>query len=70
MTEKRGMSVRTEKTIRLVLMCLLGGIFGILAVALDNQPLGYIGGALVLVGVLIGPLSSRLITGATRGGKP
>lgn len=57
----RHMSARTEKTLRLVAVCLLASAFGIVAVALDSQVWGYIAAGIILAGILIGPLSARLL---------
>lgn len=58
----RRLSARAEKTIRLVVMCALAAIFGIAAVARDDETLGYIAIGIMLTGILIGPLTSRLLT--------
>jgi hypothetical protein len=58
----RKLSARAEKTIRLVVMCALAAVFGIAAVARDDETLGYIAIGIMLVGILIGPVTSRLLT--------
>jgi hypothetical protein len=55
-------SGRTEKTVRLVLMCALAAIFGITAVATESETWGYIAIGIMLAGILIGPVTSRLLT--------
>jgi hypothetical protein len=55
----RRLTPRAEKTIRLVTVCLLAAILGIIAVALDNEAVGYAAMALVLAGILAGPLVAR-----------
>ena len=55
----RRLSPRAEKTIRLVTVCALAAILGIVAVALDNEAIGYAAMALVLAGILAGPLVAR-----------
>jgi len=55
-------SARTEKTVRLVAACLLGAVFGIVAVARDSEAWGWIGVGIILAGILVGPLTSRLLT--------
>ena len=56
----RRLSPRAEKTIRLVVtVCAVAAILGIVAVALDNEALGYAAMALVLAGILAGPLVAR-----------
>jgi hypothetical protein len=55
----RRLSPRGEKTIRLVAVCALAAILGIIAVALDNQAIGYVCMGLVLAGILAGPLVAR-----------
>jgi hypothetical protein len=57
----RRLSPRAEKTVRLVSMCALAGAFGIAAVALDSEALGYAAVAIVLVGILAGPLVARVL---------
>jgi hypothetical protein len=63
----RRLSPRAEKTLRLVTVCLLAAVLGIVAVALDSQALGYVAIAIVLVGILAGPLIERRLF---RGGPP
>lgn len=55
----RRLSPRAEKTIRLVAVCALAGILGIVAVALDNEVIGYVAMGLVLAGILAGPIVAR-----------
>lgn len=62
MTVARTMSPRTEKTIRLVGVCAFSSIFGITAVVRDSEALGWIAISLMLAGILVGPLSARLLT--------
>ena len=57
----RRLSPRAEKTIRLVTVCAAAAVIGIVAVALDSEALGYAAAALVLAGILAGPLVSRLL---------
>ena len=52
----RRLSPRAEKTIRLVVVCAVAAILGIVAVALDSEALGYAAMALVLLGILAGPV--------------
>jgi hypothetical protein len=54
----RRLSPRAEKTIRLVSVCVLAAILGIVAVALDNEAIGYVSMGLVLAGILAGPPST------------
>jgi hypothetical protein len=44
-----------------VTVCALAAILGIVAVALDSEPVGYATIALVLAGILAGPLVARLL---------
>jgi hypothetical protein len=53
------LSPRGEKTVRLVTVCALAAILGIVAVALDNEAVGYAAMGLVLAGILAGPLVER-----------
>ena len=55
----RRLSPRAEKTIRLVAVCALAAILGIVAVALDNEAIGYVAMGLVLAGILAGPIVAR-----------
>jgi hypothetical protein len=43
-------------------MCALAAVFGITAVARDDETLGYIAIGIMLTGILIGPVTSRLLT--------
>jgi hypothetical protein len=42
-----------------VAVCLLAAVLGIIAVALDNEAVGFAAMALVLAGILVGPLIAR-----------
>lgn len=66
MERLRRLSPRGEKTIRLVAICVLAAAFGITAVALDSEVWGYIAGAIILVGILVGPITSRALTADRR----
>jgi hypothetical protein len=57
----RRLSPRAEKTIRLVVSCAVAAVLGILAVVRDSEPLGYAAVAVVLVGILAGPVVARLL---------
>ena len=57
----RRLSPRAEKTIRLVVVCALATVLGIIAVARDSEPLGYAAVAIVLAGILAGPLVARIL---------
>jgi hypothetical protein len=66
----RRLSPRGEKTVRLVTVCVLAAVLGIVAVALDNEAVGYAAMGLVLAGILVGPLIERhLFRGGPPGGK-
>lgn len=58
-------STRVEKTVRLVATCALAAVFGITAVVRDSETWGWIGVGILLVGILVGPLTSRLLTEET-----
>lgn len=58
----RRLSPRAEKTIRLVAVCALAGVFGIVAVALDSEAWGYAAAAIVLAGILAGPVVAWLLS--------
>jgi hypothetical protein len=55
-------SARTEKTVRLVLACAVASVFGITAVVIESETWGYIAISIMLAGILIGPVTSRLLT--------
>ena len=57
----RRLSPRAEKTIRLMVSCAVAAVLGILAVVRDSEPLGYADVAVVLVGILAGPVVARLL---------
>jgi multisubunit Na+/H+ antiporter MnhF subunit len=57
----RHLSPRAEKTIRLVSVCTLAAVLGIIAVARDSEPVGYAAMALVLLGILAGPVVARFL---------
>ncbi len=63
----RRLTPRAEKTLRLVAVCVLAAVLGIVAVALDSEAVGFAAMALVLAGILAGPLVARLLA---RGGPP
>jgi hypothetical protein len=56
----RRLSPRAEKTIRLVVVCAIAAVLGIVAVARDSEALGFAAVAIVLAGILAGPLVARL----------
>ena len=58
----RRLSPRAEKTIRLVVVCDVAAVLGILAVINDSEALGYTAVAILLAGILAGPLVARLLT--------
>ena len=58
----RGLSPRAEKTIRLGVSCALAAVLGIIAVVTDSEPLGYIAVAIVLLGILAGPVVARVLS--------
>ncbi len=57
----RRLSPRAEKTIRLVVVCAIAAVLGIIAVARDSETLGYAAVAIVLAGILAGPLVARIL---------
>jgi hypothetical protein len=57
----RRLSPRAEKTIRLVTVCAVAGVLGIIAVAIDSEALGYAAVGIVLGGILAGPLVARIL---------
>lgn len=66
----RRLSPRAEKTIRLVVSCVVAAPLGIIAVANDDETLGFIAVGIVLAGILAGPVVSRvLFAGGTGKGR-
>ena len=63
-----GLSPRAEKTIRLVVTCAMPRRSGIIAVATDNETLGYIAVAIVLAGIVAGPVVARVLSRPGRRG--
>lgn len=57
----RRLSPRAEKTIRLVVTCLIASTLGIAAVVTDSEALGYAAAGIVLAGILAGPLVARVL---------
>jgi hypothetical protein len=57
----RSLSPRAEKTIRLVAVCAVAGVLGIIAVVSDSEALGYTAVGIVLGGILAGPLVARVL---------
>ena len=64
----RRLSPRAEKTIRLVVVCAVAAVLGILAVARDSEPLGYAAVAIIIAGILAGPVVARLLLPPGDGG--
>jgi multisubunit Na+/H+ antiporter MnhG subunit len=62
----RRLTPRAEKTIRLVSVCAVAAVLGIVAVALDSETLGFAAMAVVLAGILAGPVIARAL--ARQGG--
>ena len=58
----RRLSPRAEKTIRLVVVCAVAAVLGIIAVVKDSEALGFVAVGIVLAGILAGPLIARLLT--------
>ena len=57
----RHLSPRAEKTIRLVAVCAVAAVLGIIAVARDSETLGYVAVGIVLAGILAGPVLARFL---------
>ncbi len=57
----RRLSPRAEKTIRLVTVCAVAAVLGIIAVVQDSEALGYAAVGIVLAGILAGPVIARLL---------
>ena len=58
----RRLSPRAEKTIRLVVVCAVATVVGILAVTRGSEALGYAAAGIVLAGIFAGPLVARALT--------
>lgn len=61
MSRLRRLSPRAEKSIRLLVTCLIAAPLGIISVAEDNEPLGYVAVGVVLAGIVAGPLAARML---------
>ena len=57
----RRLSPRAEKTIRLVTTCVIAAPLGMIAVATDNETLGFIAVGIVLAGIVAGPAVARVL---------
>jgi hypothetical protein len=57
----RRLSPRAEKTIRLVTVCAVAAVLGIMAVVRDSEALGYAAVGIVLSGILAGPVVARFL---------
>ena len=64
----RRLSPRAEKTIRLVVVCAVATVVGILAVTRGSEALGYAAAGIVLAGIFAGPLVARALT--SKGNEP
>lgn len=64
----RRLSPRAEKTIRLVVVCAVAAVLGIIAVVRDSEAIGYTAVAILLAGILAGPLVARLLVPPERSG--
>lgn len=57
----RRLSPRAEKTIRLVVVSAVAAVLGIIAVVRDSEAIGYTAVAILLAGILAGPIVARLL---------
>jgi hypothetical protein len=57
----RRLSPRAEKTIRLVVTCVIAAPLGIIAVVNDDETLGFIAVGIVLAGIIAGPAVARIL---------
>ena len=57
----RRLSPRAEKTIRLVVTCVVAAPLGMIAVANDDETLGYVAVGIVVAGILAGPAVTRVL---------
>jgi hypothetical protein len=60
--ERRRVTPRTEKSIRLALAGLLAAIPGLIGIATGTVWLGYLAAAIVVLAILLGPVSERHFT--------
>ena len=58
----RRLSPRAEKTIRLVVTCVIAAPLGIIAVVNDNETLGFIAVGIVVAGIVAGPAVARVLS--------
>lgn len=66
----RRLSPRAEKTIRLVVTCVIAAPLGIYSVANEDETLGFIAVGIVLAGIIAGPVVARILfTGAPAKGR-
>jgi hypothetical protein len=63
------LSARAEKTIRLVVSCAVAAVLGIIAVVTESEALGYVAVAVVLLGILAGPVIARVLVRPGEGGR-
>lgn len=57
----RRLSPRAEKTIRLVVTCLIAAPLGIWSVANENETLGFVAVGIVVAGIVAGPAVQRVL---------
>ncbi|MBJ7454472.1 MAG: hypothetical protein JHC74_00270 [Thermoleophilia bacterium] len=57
----RRLSPRAEKTIRLVVTCVIAAPLGIIAVVNDDETLGFVAVGIVLAGIIAGPAVARIL---------
>ncbi len=57
----RRLTPRAEKSIRLLVTCLIAAPLGIISVAGDDETLGFIAVGIILAGILAGPPIARLL---------
>jgi hypothetical protein len=57
----RRLSPRAEKSIRLLVTCVIAAPLGMISVANDDETLGFIAVAIVLAGIVAGPLVARVL---------
>ncbi len=57
----RRLSPRAEKSIRLVVACVIAAPLGMISVANDDETLGFIAVGIVLAGIVAGPVVARVL---------
>ncbi len=57
----RRLSPRAEKSIRLLVTCVIAAPLGMISVANDDETLGFVAVGIVLAGIVAGPVVARVL---------